>query len=94
MKGSNFYVYCKRDFHTHPLILRLYIKFILHGDLRMVRSMLIVVQFSDGVTSVFQVSVLVDLKPVVVISKVLADVETGQVEFHGQWSVSLNTNTS
>mmetsp|Transcript_33033 Transcript_33033/g.52991 ORF Transcript_33033/g.52991 Transcript_33033/m.52991 type:complete len:160 (-) Transcript_33033:163-642(-) len=54
----------------------------------MVRSMLIVVQFSDGVTSVFQVSVLVDLKPVVVISKVLAGVETGQVEFHGQWSVS------
>ena len=55
----------------------------------MIRSMLIVVQLSDGVTSVFHISVFVDLKPVVVISKVLADVETGQVELHGQWSVSL-----
>mmetsp|Transcript_33029 Transcript_33029/g.52984 ORF Transcript_33029/g.52984 Transcript_33029/m.52984 type:complete len:106 (-) Transcript_33029:163-480(-) len=54
----------------------------------MIRSMLIVVQFSDGVTSVFHVSVLVNLKPVVVSGKVLARVETGQVERHGQWSVS------
>ena len=58
----------------------------------MIRSMLIVVQFSDGVTSVFHVSVLVDLKPVVVSGKVLAGVETGQVERHGQWSVSLMAN--
>ena len=53
-----------------------------------IRGMLIVIQFSNGVTTMFHVSILVNLESVVVISKVFTGVESSQMEVHFQRSVS------
>lgn len=51
--------------------------------------MLVVVQFSDGVTAMLQVPVLVDLKSVVMVFEVIAHVKSSQMEFHFERSVAL-----